>query len=197
MNSSTDFFRYLQLRSFLTKHKEWNKVLHPSPVEKILVKIQQGKIVSKTISHFYQAFSTMSAYNTSNIKLRWESEINTHISDPLWEDMCTEAHMVTNSNSWREFKWKVITRFFRTPEIVAKMNPVNLDICWRNCGSQVGNHTHIFWSCPIISSFWDDVFAALNTILHHSLPKDPQLAILGAIPDSFVGNSKKYVLLFC
>jgi len=30
----------------------------------------------------------------------------------MWEDICTEEHLVTNSNVWREFKWKVIMRFF-------------------------------------------------------------------------------------
>lgn len=49
--------------------------------------------------------------------------MNMVISQDAWGEVCTEAHLVTNSNTWRKFKWKIVTRFFRTPEIVSKMGP--------------------------------------------------------------------------
>lgn len=73
-------------------------------------------------------------------------ELNVDISEDTWDEICTGAHLVTNSNSWREFKWKVIMRFFWTTIIVAKMGPAYSNTCWRNCGMQIGNHTHIFWT---------------------------------------------------
>lgn len=78
----------------------------------------------------------MNLNNTLQIKGRWETEMNTDIPQNMWEEICTEAHLVTNSNTQREFKWKVIT-----PEIVAKMGPTLSNKCWRNCGTQSGNHT--------------------------------------------------------
>lgn len=42
MLPNTDFFRYLQLRTFLTKHKQWKKVLEPTPIEEFLIKLQTG-----------------------------------------------------------------------------------------------------------------------------------------------------------
>ena len=144
----TDFFRYLQLRTFLTSHKEWGKLLKRTPLEEFLIEIQMGSEDKKTISKPYNIFLSMDLHNSLQIKQRWKAEMNMVIPQNTWQGMCTEAHLATNSNTWREFKWKIITRFFRTPEIVAKMGPTHSNLCWRNCGTRSANHTHTFWLCP-------------------------------------------------
>ena len=64
----------------------------------------------------------MNLNNTAQVKERWEIEINSNISHDMWEEICTEVHLVTNSNVWREFKCKLVMRFFWTPEITAKFS---------------------------------------------------------------------------
>lgn len=194
MLPNTDFFRYLQLRTFLTKHREWNKVLEPSPIEELVLKLQTETECRKIIGQFYHVFSGMTTNNTLPIKRRWETEMNVDITEDKWIEICTEAHLVTSSNSWREFKWKVIIRFFRTPDIVAKMGPAYSDACWRNCGTQTANHTHIFWSCAKLETFWDEVFKALELIFCHNFMKDPTVALLGLTPMGIDGRAKKYLL---
>uniref|UniRef100_A0A3B3CV34 Uncharacterized protein n=1 Tax=Oryzias melastigma TaxID=30732 RepID=A0A3B3CV34_ORYME len=76
----------------------------------------------------------------------------------------------------------------------AKMNPANPDTCWRNCGTDLGTHTHIFWSCPKISSFWDDVFTALNDVFKQPLARIPELALLGIIPNHFLKKNSSFHL---
>lgn len=191
---NTDYFRYLQLRSFLTKHKDWNKLVTPTPIENFLIRLQAGNCDKKIISNAYQIFLDLDTNNTLRMKERWETEMNLAISEDAWEEICTEAHLVTNSNMWREFKWKVITRFFRTPEIISKMGPPHSDRCWRNCSTLIGNHTHIFWSCPKLKAFWEEVFKALIEIFHQPLPKDPKVALLGVIPEGIEGRAKRYLL---
>ena len=126
----------------MTKHKEWNKVIKPTPIEDLLLTFMMDES-RKVIKEFFQTFLDMTPNNTLYIKEKWEAEIGIDISPDTWEDICSEAHLVTNSNTWREFKWKIITRFFRTPVIVAKMGPTHSNICWRQCGENVGNHIHI------------------------------------------------------
>ncbi len=121
-------------------------------------------------------------HNSQQIRHRWEAEMNNDIAVDTWEEICTEAHRATNSNSWREFKWKVITRFFRTPEITAKMGLKRCGSCWRNCGKDNANHTHIFWLCPKLSLFWKEVFDALKAVFKQDIPQSPTIALLGAIP---------------
>lgn len=104
------------------------------------------------------------------------SDIRSIVGGHLWR-----PHVVASSNSQRQLMegWKAC--FFRTPGMGAKMNPVNPDVYWWNCGA---HHTQILWTCPIVGPFWDYVFAALNTKFHQSLPKDLKLAIQGSIPES-------------
>ena len=101
---------------------------------------------------------------------------------------------MTNANIWREFRWKVIMRYFRTPQITAKWVLTTSDKCWRNCGPQNGNHTHIFWSCPKLSIFWNEVLDALREIFHQNIPNDPRVVLLGSIPEGFEGRAKIYLL---
>lgn len=48
----------------------------------------------------------MNKNDSFQIRGRWETEANMVISQDGWNDVCTVAHLVTNPNTWREFKWK-------------------------------------------------------------------------------------------
>uniref|UniRef100_A0A3B5LGH6 Uncharacterized protein n=1 Tax=Xiphophorus couchianus TaxID=32473 RepID=A0A3B5LGH6_9TELE len=157
----TDFYRYLQLRTFVTTHNNWTKLLESTPIENFLMDIQRGKGNDKVISKIYDLFLSINVHDSTNIKHKWETELQESIAGDTWEEICTEAQLTTNSNTWREFKWKVIVRFFRTPAITSKMNPTQPSPCWRNCGTQNANHTHIFWA--FIRFFWLNVKLNRNT----------------------------------
>lgn len=81
--------------------------------------------------------------------------------------------------------------FFRTPEMVAKMGPTYLNRCWRNCSTQIDNHAHIFWTCPKLRTFWEEVFEALIEVFYQNLTKDPKVALLGLTPMGIDGRAKK------
>lgn len=61
---NTDFFRYLQLREFLTKHEEWYTFLHPTLIEEFLIKLETKNVTNKVIGPMYQIFLEMSQTNT-------------------------------------------------------------------------------------------------------------------------------------
>uniref|UniRef100_A0AAR2K0V3 Reverse transcriptase domain-containing protein n=1 Tax=Pygocentrus nattereri TaxID=42514 RepID=A0AAR2K0V3_PYGNA len=174
-----NFFRYLQLRSFLTTHKEWERVLNPTPIENLLTQFQKGEGDKNLITKFYKVFLSMSRHEPVQTKQRWEAET---------------VHQTTNSNMWREFKWKIISRYFRPPDVVAKMDPRVPSLCWRNCGTAIPNHTHIFWSCPKLQIFWDKVYRTIKQILQEVIPKDPTVALLGIFPAGIQGRAKSYLL---
>ena len=101
------------------------------------------------------------------------------ISRENWEVICTEAHLVTSSNTWRDFKGKVFTRYFRTPHVVAKMDPTHSNKCWRSSGAHTGNHLHMFWACSKLRPFLDEEYKILTEVFHANIPKDPLIAVLG------------------
>ena len=116
------------------------------------------------------------------------------ISRGNWEIICSEAHFVTSSNTWREFKLKFFTRYFRTPQIVAKIGPTHNNKCWRSCGAHIGNHLHIFWACPKLRSFWDEVYKVLAVVFHANIPKDPLIAVLVVKPQVIERRATNYLL---
>lgn len=111
-----------------------------------------------------------------------------------WIDICSEAHKVTSSNTLREFKWKVITRYFCTPQIVAKLLTGSSNRQRRECGDLLGNLTHLFWSCPKIQPFWEDICKVFGDIFYTDIPFDPTVAILGVIPEGVRERRLSYLL---
>lgn len=66
------------------------------------------------MSELYDIFSFENSHtlNSLQIKARWKVEGNNIIKQETWTEVCTKAHLATNSSLWREFKQKIITRFF-------------------------------------------------------------------------------------
>lgn len=115
--------KFFQVRSYLTSHKEWNKLRrHPAPMELIWLKIIKEKRSTKTVSQLYKCLQSQISGNTLDTKEKWELEMNSIIEDETWEYVCEEGHRVTNSPLWKEFNWKLKMRYFRTPLLVAKFD---------------------------------------------------------------------------
>ena len=43
-----------------------------------------------------------------------------------------------------------------------KFSTTHSNKCWRNCGPQIGDQTHILWLCPKLKAFWKEVFETLQ-----------------------------------
>lgn len=69
----------------------------------------------------------------------WKAEINTDISLNTWRVVSREAHLM---NSRREFRWKVIIRYFWTLQITAEVDTDQFrqEKIW----TANGDHTRIF-----------------------------------------------------
>lgn len=81
-------------------------------------------------------------------------------------------------------------RYFRTPFITSKWSNTS-DHCWRDCGL-VGDHTHIFWDCPKISEYWENVQKEIKKCLCKDLPLEPLHFVLGVLPADLEENSQTF-----
>ena len=106
--------------------------------------------------------------------------------------MCTTQHSSTSSKRWREFGWKNLFRFFITPQIKHKQLRTQQP-CWRLCGHINVNHSHIFWSCPKIRLYWEEVLDRTIEILGYEVPRDPQVIFLGLITEESVHEEDLYL----
>ena len=152
---SSDLYRNFQIRHYVTKSTDWEHLRkEPTNIESHFIHLfEHGSSTKKQVSHMYNKLSLDVSDNTLHIKQQLELELNAIIEDDSWENICSRCHRGVGSQIYKEFDWKVKTRFFRTQitTFASKNNPSNK--CWINCG-MVGDHTHIFWDCLKIQIFW-------------------------------------------
>lgn len=186
------FDRFLQTRHFLEKHKDWAIIQYLKTLELFLMRSQNQERVTNSISLLYLNLVSMDDYDSLYFKSTWETEIQEVISDQEWRVICTETHNVTNSNSWREFKWKVT--FSEPPNLQQK--PESLPPA--SARGSVGNKklTTIIYFCawPRLSNFWDLLYRDLCKVLEAKIPPDFKTAVLGVIPAGIIGRKSIYLL---
>ena len=121
---------------------------------------------------------TKKAHSTEYVKTKWENEGNIMISPEEWASCCEFQWKCTNSHTWREFGWKCLIRFYRTPKQKIHFAKGNSK-CWRLCGHEEANHWHIFWDCPTIEQFWTEIYRTLENVLKVRIPFQFSVLILG------------------
>lgn len=58
--------------------------------------------------------------------------------------------------------------FFGTP--AQKKHQSSSATCWRLWKTDKANHHHIFWGCPVIKPFWEQLCMHLNNIFAEKIP---------------------------
>lgn len=147
------------------------------------------------MSELYQSISGSRKHTTDYIKERWEKEMKARISDEQWTNICKIQHSTTNCNTWREFSWKNITRFFIRPKLKAMQLGVTQSR-WRNGEENEARHYHLFWSCPEIQQFWKDVWGKIREILKLKIPNSFLVLYLEDFPDEVKGSDKYLLKIF-
>ncbi len=62
--------------------------------------------------------------------------------------------------------------------------------CWRNCGDNEADHHHIFWSCPKLRPFWENILRVMQCILGQQIPLTFTTLYLGDLPEAITGNDR-------
>ncbi len=97
-------------------------------------------------------------HSTREVRLKWEREASLAISEEEWLNSCSVQATTSSSGMWREFCWRNLIRYFITPKLRSIQNgETGSGLCWRKCGEQLADHFHVFWSCPTIQPYWQEV----------------------------------------
>lgn len=65
-----------------------------------------------------------------------------------------------------------------TPDVLHTIYPTSSDHCWR-CQGDKGTLFHIYWSCPLITPFWNMVQQLLTRLLETPVPMTPKFFLVG------------------
>ncbi|CAJ1058984.1 unnamed protein product [Xyrichtys novacula] len=186
-----DLYRYFQLRHFYeTEVKREISVEGNDVIEILTGAFKQTPL--RIVSKLYKGLLKQQGRNTMYIKEKWEKELGIELSESDWQTMLKTQHTSTSSKTWREFGWKNLTRLFITPKIKNKQLGQQQH-CWRQCGQLNANHSHIFWSCTKIQTFWDEVLRVMGKVFGYNLPKDPRFIYLGLILEDVMGKEDIYL----
>lgn len=85
-----------------------------------------------------------------------------------------------------------MTRWYRCPSTIHHFNLTTPDTCWR-CLSSRGTMLHIWWECPPIQKFWQQIFLLYCKLMATALSPTPEIALLSMLPGT-LKSIKKDVL---
>jgi len=187
-----DHFRYLQLRDFYMKEVKPKVNQGKTGIIRTIIGIYYSRKY-RIISTLYQQLMERKGI-TSYVKQKWEKELDMNISEEDWLHIRNTQQSTTSSRIWREFCWKNVIRFFITPKIKSTFLSVTVpQPCWRQCGAVNVNHSHVFWLCPVITQFWEDVHMVIVEILGYDIPKSCSVLYFGNTRGNIVSREDRYL----
>lgn len=76
-----------------------------------------------------------------------------------------------------EASYKVLSRWYLVPAWVNKFVSTHSPTCYRVCG-ETSMNLHIWWTCPLVHTFWTEMFGIISTLCGTSLSHEPIIAFL-------------------
>lgn len=177
----SNFFRYLQVKNFVQKHfSSFPNIPNKYTLDDIL---SLSPTKRKIISILYQLLNSAHPSSTENIKNLWETDLGLTINDETWEAILRRIPESSICARHGLIQLKVVLRAHLTNARLADIYPDTDPSCPR-CKGQPANHTHMFWSCPTLTTFWSDIFNTFTKIYGETVNPNPLTAIFGISPPS-------------
>lgn len=190
--TNQDFYRFLQLRHYLEKTMKKEELQQTNlGIVRIFLLSYKSDPGRGNISKIYKVLQGLVKEDTAYIKEKWEKESNITMQMETWEKIICQQWKSTSALSWREFGWKSIARFFRVP--AQRISLGGGTSCWRSCGESKATHFHVFWDCPVISKYWEDIKSNMEKIMKIVIPSGFETLCLGLRPDIVKGPGNKYM----
>lgn len=182
----THFFRYLQIRSFVTKHFTTYPGLPPACLLEDC--LHSRPIVRGQKSRTYTLLHHITPESLSNLKISSESDLHLQISEDVWDLGISRIHSTSLCIRHCLIQLKVFHRSYLSKAKLAKIYNTTEDGCPR-CGQSPATMGHMFWSCCDLSRFWDLIFRVFSHICNIVIDPNPITAIFGVIPNQYGLNS--------
>ena len=177
-----NFFRYLQVRSFVQKTFDSfpNKPMK-SHVDSLLeLDLNSRGLISQT----YKLINDINPHSLENVRMAWDSDLGVAITNDQWDSILDLIYTSSTSAKHNLIQLKVVHRAHYTNARLAKMYPGSDPLCPR-CGGQPADLLHMFWLCPKLSTFWIGIFGAYGEMFTTQFDPDPTCAFFGLAPEEF------------
>lgn len=114
-----------------------------------VLQVQLELITTKTVSNCYGAQAEdPEGKGLVDLSAVWDLELEMLFGEGEWGQLFETIHKTSASPSWKEFQWKVVSGFFRVPNVTRHWDPLARDRCWR-CEAEIGTHADIPDECEV------------------------------------------------
>ena len=117
----------------------------------------------------------------NSIKVLWEVDLGEDISEELWEEVLGRVHKSSICVKHGLVQCKIIHRAHLTKVRLSKIYP-DVDPTCDRCRQAPASHAHMFWSCPVLHSFWREIFETLSKVTRKLIEPNPMIALFGVCP---------------
>lgn len=121
------------------------------------------KYKNKGISLFYNFLHQKSTFTKTLSMKTWERDLMAPYTPDQLKFAITSIYQATKSANLWELNQKILLRWFLTPTRLVGFNLQLSPLCQRQC-SQRGSMIHIFWACPLLRTYWFDIFNLIGQI---------------------------------
>ena len=187
------FFRYLQLRSFVsTSYSHF-----PSrPPDSLLETILDMNANSKgLIGKIYSSINSYNLEPLTRVKRKWEEELEIVISEDVWKSVINNIYLSSICLRHRVIQFKVVHRLHWSKLKLAKFK-LDLDPNCDRCEIEPATLSHMFWSCSKLAQFWQSIFKFLSDAFGIHIVAEAKTAIFGIAPQIFSSQKHKIVIAF-
>lgn len=191
---NSHLFRFFQVRHFIQKlfphfpnrppESEIDSILTFDFGQRRLISTIYGKIISLTPSS-----------PIDSLKLTWKHDLGIDISDDQWKNILSLAHSSSICARHALIQCKVIHRAHFTNARLAKLFSNRSDACNR-CKQSPADHLHMFWSCPVLSDYWSDIFRTLSQALNCTIVPNSLTVLFGLSPITYILATAHCVIAF-
>lgn len=160
-----DFYKYLQIRNFLSPMKKGEDLL----LKSIYTFFASEKLVKRGISFICTALCSRMILDKLPTMISWECDLGISYTTLQWQQAPSRPKKLSDASLIGKMAQQVLAQWH--PDIHSLLG-------WRKCG-HMGSIGHIWWFCPKILTFRKDVFALISSVTGMNCPLTPETALFG------------------
>ena len=188
--SRMNFWKYRQLHHFFEIHGR--NIRDPSTLTPFERLFTDDAPTAHIVSELYSLLTSATAQVRPAYVRRWESDLGTILT----ETQLTHLYQLTHSSSidsrTQETNFKLLSRWYRVPADLANIYTSMSPLCWRGCNLR-GTLLHIWWDCPLVRPFWEDIRDQIKVVTGVEIPFSPKHFLLH-VPTIPIQQYKKCML---
>lgn len=184
-------FRYFQARDFVRCNFSNFPHKPPRTLFDVILSLPTARgFISVVVKLIMSSLSSPLATRNS-----WERELGCSLSDEWWERALDRVNSTSSCADLTLIQFKVLHRIHYSKAKLKKLFNTS-DSCDR-CSLVPASHTHMFFSCPKLNSFWSSFYNTLSKALNKPVLRSPLTSIFG-VPEEFtrLTNRENNVIAF-